>query len=53
MSKKDSGKPRDQWKKKMGPEFSGFERSHDFLVAIVAVAILIGLGGLIAYLSFG
>ena len=50
---KNSGKPRDTWKRKMGPEFSGFERSRDFLVAIVAVGILIGLGMLIAFLSFG
>ena len=48
-----SGKPRNPWKRKMGPEFSGFERTRDFLVAIGFVAALIGVGMVIAYLSFG
>ena len=51
--RKDPGKPRDPWKRKMGPEFSGFERTRDFLVAIGFVAALIGAGMVIAYLSFG
>ena len=50
---RDSGKPRDQWKRKMGPEFSGFERSRDFLIAILAVAALVGTGMVIAYIQFG
>lgn len=55
MSRKDqsSDKPRDTWKRKMGPEFSGFERTRDFLVALMFVALLIGTGMVIAYLSFG
>ena len=51
--KHNPAEPRNAWKKKMGPEFSGFERTHDFLIAILAVAILVGLGMVIAFLSFG
>jgi hypothetical protein len=55
MSRKHppSGEPRDAWKNKMGPEFSGFERTRDFLVALLALAILIGVAMVIAFVAFG
>lgn len=41
------------WKTKMGVEFSGFEGTRDFLVAFGFVALVITVGMIIAYLSFG
>ena len=55
MSRKNppSGEPRDAWKRKMGPEFSGLERTRDFLVALAALAIFIGVAMVIAFIAFG
>jgi hypothetical protein len=41
------------WKTKMGVEFSGLEGTRDFLVAFGFVLILIIVGMLIAYITFG
>ena len=55
MSRKNppSGEPRDAWKRKMGPEFSGLERTRDFLVALAALVIFIGVAMVIAFIAFG
>ncbi len=45
--------PREPWKRKMGAEFSGLERPRDFLVAFLAVAVLITIALVIAYVAFG
>lgn len=41
------------WKTKMGVEFSGLQGTREFLFAFGCVALLIAIGMLIAYLSFG
>jgi len=44
---------RDHWKRKMGVEFSGLERSRDFLVAFAFVAVLFVVAMVIAFVAFG
>jgi len=43
---------RDAWKQKMGVEFSGLERSRDFLVAFVFFAVFVIIAMVIAFLMF-
>jgi hypothetical protein len=49
----DQPRDADAWKEKMGPEFSGLERTRDFLVALLFVAALVIVASVIAYLAFG
>lgn len=51
--KRRSGLPRDPWKRKMGPEFSGLERPSDFLAAIAIIAAIVIVGLVIAWLASG
>ena len=55
MSKKDriSTKPRDTWKNRIGVEFSGLERTRDFLIGIAFFVVLVVVAMLIAFFAFG
>ena len=37
----------------MGPEFSGLERTRDFLGALLGLAIFLGVAMVIALIAFG
>lgn len=49
----DERRPRDSWKRKMGVEFSGLERSRDFLVAFLFFAVFVIIAMVIAFIAFG
>lgn len=46
-------KERDSWKRRMGVEFSGLERSRDFLVAFVFFVVFVIIAMVIAFIMFG
>ena len=51
--KRPDDTPRNPWKRKMGVEFSGLEGPSDFLIAVVALALFIGVAMVIAFVAFG
>lgn len=45
--------PTEPWKRKMGVEFSGLERSRDFMVAIAFFGGIGAVAAIAAFLAFG
>lgn len=51
-AKRSEGKPREPWKRKMGTEFSGLERTRDFVIAIAVWVVIVVIAMVIAFFAF-